>query len=238
MECEQRVVGIADNHSYEDGFNGKFGEYRIRKIREAISLLPEMNSVLEIGCGEGRITAFLDGCFERVVAVEPSEKFLEKAKKRATAEFHQSLFENWDSHEKFDCIVITGVLEHVRDVGVFLRLVKEKMKKETLVILTVPNAYSLHRRLGLKMGLIGSLTELGELDNKVGHYRYYDSVGLIRDLNGNGFAVLSMGGIFLKPLPFAEIERLPEEYLEALFLVGEEYPESCAELFVIAKRML
>lgn len=236
-----KVLEVGETHSFEDGFNGKFGVYRIERIREALQLLPDCGNVLELGCGEGRITEFLVTRFERVVAVEPSPKPLEIARRRVqdnNIDFFNGFAEDYDTGEKFDCVVATGVLEHVQNVEKFLSVVKKALKPNGIFILTVPNAASLHRRIGLKMGLIQSLNELGSLDARVGHYRYYDFGSLINELSANGLSIFSLKGILLKALPFGDLEKLSEEYLNGCFALGNELPELCAEIFCIAKRML
>ena len=241
VNYRDKVLDVGEKYSFEEGFNGKFGIYRIARIREALQLLPECGNVLELGCGEGRITEFLATRFYRVDAVEPTERAFKIAVERTAdlknVDINQMFAEDWHDERTFDCVVATGVLEHVQNVEKFLSVVKRSLKKDGLFILTVPNASSLHRRIGLKMGLISRLDELGALDQRVGHYRYYDFNSLTADLNANGLLVVSARGILLKPLPFGELEKLNGEYLDALFELGNELPDLCAEIFVVARRM-
>lgn len=235
----EKVLSLSDTHSFEDGFNGSFGDYRIRKVTEAVKLLPECGSVLEIGCGEGRMTEALSKIFDRVVVVEPSTSFLSKTVTRVSGvKSHNCFFEDFQVKERFDCVIATGVLEHVLDVGRFLSGVKKCMRNDSLFVVTVPNAGSLHRRIGQKMGIIRSLDELGELDKKVGHYRYYDFQSLVAEFASNGMQVVTLGGIFLKPVPFSDFGKFTQGTIEALFLLGDSYPELCAEIFVVARRAL
>lgn len=218
------------SHRFEDGFNGEFGEYRINELSEFVN----SGSVLEIGCGEGTITKFLLGVCRRVVSIEPDARAFEVAKSLG-AETHNVRFEDFETQEKFDYVIATGVLEHIEDDKAFVNKVKRFLKPLGKFIVTVPNSDSLHRQIGLEMGIIQDLKELGELDRKVGHYRYYDDSSLCDLMLKNGFWVTSLRGIFLKALPQDEMQFLPKRYRPALYRLGKKHPSLCAEIFCVAE---
>ena len=168
----------------------------------------------------------------RVVSLEAALRPYERTKARLGGEVHHCLLEDFASDEKFDSVIATGVLEHVEKPDAFLQKVRTFMNGE--LILTVPNASSLHRQIGKKMGLLGDLQELSELDREVGHYRYYDASSLKQVLTENDFRVKSMTGILVKPVQFEFMERFSERYLEALYNLSDELPDLCAEVFVVA----
>ena len=57
-----------------------------KKIEEIASLSGK--DVLEIGCGDGKITAFLVNKARNLTAIDPDEKALEKARKKGHQFFH------------------------------------------------------------------------------------------------------------------------------------------------------
>lgn len=82
-----------------------------------LSVLPkkQYNKILDIGCGDGFITARLPG--KEIIAIDISKKAIQQAKKKnkdfAHIKFHAySIFDlptlKWD--QSFDLIVVTGVL--------------------------------------------------------------------------------------------------------------------------------
>ena len=75
-----------------------------------------------------------------------------------------NLFEDFHTSETFDTIVLNNVLEHVDDPVALLHRVFHWLSPEGIVIITVPNANSLHKRIGLKMDLISNLYELTAAD--------------------------------------------------------------------------
>lgn len=231
MTQKEKLNQVSSVHSYTGGFNGEFAKYRIRKLNECNNILS--GSVLDVGCGEGQILDYLHGKFDKVVAIEPAMKPYNITKNKfPNLEIYNTIFEEFEYDDRFDVVLAMGVLEHVPDPQVFLRQARKYLKGRLVV--TVPNGESLHRRIGMKMGLIKSHDELGVLDVRVGHHRYYDFDSLRREIETAGFEVGVMTGIFVKPFPFPEIAKLSEDYREGLYKLSYELPRLCAEIFLIA----
>jgi ubiquinone/menaquinone biosynthesis C-methylase UbiE len=80
------------------------------------------DSVLEIGCGTGKNTAFLVGIGQKVQAVDFSEGMIEKAKEKVqdgNVRFSlMDISQPWQFGEQaFDLIVCSLVLEHIQDLS-------------------------------------------------------------------------------------------------------------------------
>lgn len=227
-----RLTRISVNHSYGEGFNGRLTKYRALKIME---LVPGGGSLLDMGAGEGFLTRAIAGAFRKVVITEASPRYLESAKKNLSAFpviFHNALIEAFKTAETFDVIIASGILEHVKEPQQVIQVAKHLLKPAGIFIAIVPNAVSLHRQVGLHMDLIQSCYDLGDQDVKVGHRRYYDLNQLKSEVEHAGLLVSGSGGILLKPLPNSEMERLSEEYCDALYQVGNTHSELCAEVYV------
>jgi hypothetical protein len=91
------------------------------------------------------------------------------------------------------------------------------------------------------MGLIDSLYDLTPNDLKGGHRRVYDRVSLNRELEAAGFKIIAQGGILFKPFADFQMDKLIDigilgtEQCEGLYKLGQEYPDMCADLYVIAQ---
>ncbi len=238
MQYRQILEQVATQHSYEAGFNGRMAKYRWLRFQEYLPSFPiERTHALEIGCGEGTMTVRLEQLFDHVTALEPAYPFYEKACKRVQrAEVLHTMMEEFSPAISYECVVAFGVLEHVKDPAIFLQAVRQCMDDDGIFVLTVPNATSLHRRVGKEMGLIERLDELGPLDRKVGHFRYYDFPSLQVELECQGFEVCVLTGILLKPFPNAQMDTLSEAYCDALFALSDELPSYCAEIFCVAQK--
>lgn len=90
-----------------------------RVLRDQLET-PSGARVLEIGCGTGINTAFLAEHAGEVVAVDLSERMLERARQRVSSPFVRFMCADvtapWPVEGPFDLVVATLVLEHVADV--------------------------------------------------------------------------------------------------------------------------
>src|SRR5688500_5810755 len=102
--------------------------------REALADL-HLTSILEIGCGTGKNTAFLSHIGESIHAVDFSQGMIEKAKEKVLAEnvrfTMMDISEKWIfENQSFDLIVCNLVLEHIEDLSFVFseaaRVLKEK----------------------------------------------------------------------------------------------------------------
>lgn len=102
-----------------DSVENKTRDLEARALREHIS--DKNPDVLEIGCGTGKNTEFLQTKAANLIAVDFSNEMLERAKKKITApnvEFRQmDLREKWDfGHNAFDLITCSLALEHIENI--------------------------------------------------------------------------------------------------------------------------
>jgi len=105
-----------------------------------------------------------------------------------------------------------------------------------LALATVPNAHSLHRQAAVLMGLLPVENALNDTDRHYGHRRVYDLAGLRADFAAAGWTVTRTGGYWLKPVSNAQTaEHWTPEMLDAYLRLGERYPESAAEIYVVAE---
>jgi hypothetical protein len=128
------------------------------------------------------------------------------------------------------------ILEHVDDPDMILAHYRQLLKPDGKIYVAVPNAKSLNRRLGLEMGLIDDIYSLNANDIAFGHKRQYCLASLRDTLDRAGLQISHEEGIYLKPLPLATLETLPEfrANLDAMLKVGIEFPDLCVGLLVEA----
>jgi 2-polyprenyl-3-methyl-5-hydroxy-6-metoxy-1,4-benzoquinol methylase len=148
-----------------------------------------------------------------------------------------SLIEEWETSERFDNIVFAHVLEHVADPLGILRTLGRFLAPGGRLIIIVPNANSLHRLVGVKMGLISHMCELNDSDRRVGHRRVYTPSTLCADITAAGLSLVKWEGIFLKPLANGQLtaDNWSPELVEAYYQLGFDYPELCGGSLPFAK---
>lgn len=146
-------------------------ESHLRSLRYSLfkdSVRRDTISVLDVGCAggemwEGRKTpSVLDG-------IDSDANMLEIAESK---QIYRNLFKSFDDvkvHE-YSLVMCCGVLEHVYDYWEFA----SNMKVAKNLILTVPNAWSFHRIVGVHLGQLPEPTHLHSGDVSIGHRRVFD----------------------------------------------------------------
>ena len=207
-------------------------EWVLKKMGEGLR-------ILDLGYGDG---LFLEKIATRneLTLVEGSSELAEAATTRAKdlgldVEVVTALFEDFSPKGKYDVVIASHVLEHVDNPSYLLRKISSWLKPAGLLICIVPNRESLHRRLGVTMGLIQTLDELSARDKVVGHQRVYSYIELEADLNVADFAILEKRGFFTKTLANSQMLGLSEDVIWGLCQLSEDLPfEMGANLGIVA----
>lgn len=199
-------------------------------------------SILDIGCGVGQFTPMFLTKFKKVVGLDPSEEFLKVARKaKNKVKYIVGWGETFDSKEKFDTITMNMLLEHVDDPVALLKNCKKNLAKGGRILVQVPNANSVTRRLGVLMGVINSINHISDKEkNYFGHQRTYTLSTLVADCKKAGLKVVEKGGFLFKPLPNETLGKICKEngkewtskFMNALIKFGKDRPEDCANIYV------
>ena len=237
METNKKEVGrlesISANHDYNDGFNGILMDYKFKSIQ---GLIKKNHSVLELGPADGKITKMICGITNKITVVDASSTYLSKIKEYdSNIESIVGLIEEVEIEKKFNLVLLMHVLEHVEDPIQILKRCKEWLTSDGQLIITVPNANSFHRLLGVNMGLLEEVYQLNKSDIDVGHRRVYDWHSLELDVVNSGLKVVQKQGIFFKLFNNSMMLGLKDEQLDGLFELGNQFPENCAEIMFVCR---
>ena len=194
-------------------------------------------SCLELGPGNGQHLPSLLEIFEQVTILDGSKALLENIRvESAKLEKIHTLFEDFSTDQKFDCIIADHVLEHVEEPQAILVQIKKWLAPGGRVIIGVPNANSLHRLAAVKMGILASQHDLNERDEILGHRRVYSRDQLQEEIENAGLRVSHMLGVFLKPLSNQQIEAVfSNAMISGFYELGKEFPEIAAEIYAICQ---
>jgi 2-polyprenyl-3-methyl-5-hydroxy-6-metoxy-1,4-benzoquinol methylase len=201
-----------------------------------INFTKGLKSILELGLGHGYTTEIFSKSFSRHMVLDGSSTVIKNFTKKfpyCSAQIVETLFENFESDEKFDVIVLGFVLEHVENPIGIINHFKNFLSPVGKMFITVPNAYVLNRRLGSLAGLLPDMQKLSENDILLGHKRYYTISSLTEDIMAAGCQIERLEGIYLKPFTTNQILslNLNKKIINALCEIGIDYPElSCGIL--------
>jgi len=192
---------------------GYFKEYNsVLGYYQAISVIENAreNSLLDIACGDGILTKQLCDKFKRVIGVDASTIQLHRARKNCPkAEFYESLIEDFNTNEKFDTVIMLNLLEHVINPVAVLKKAANFLKKDGILIVHVPNALAVNRKIAKIMGTLSNEYELSPFDEKIaGHRRSYDTSLLLKDIKKADLRAVKTGGIFYKMLSSVQFDWL------------------------------
>ncbi|MEA2420967.1 MAG: hypothetical protein QOF55_66 [Thermoleophilaceae bacterium] len=156
-------------------------------IAEFVAALPEAEHALDLGCGDGRLTATLraralTAADVSAVALKRAEKRLPEAEIATLAPDEPLPFVDGE----FELVLCAETIEHVRDVQLFLSEVRRVLRPGGGVAITTP-AHS--RWTALR--LLASGFESG-FDPLSPHLRFFTRRSLSELLDAMGFEVTSI----------------------------------------------
>jgi 2-polyprenyl-3-methyl-5-hydroxy-6-metoxy-1,4-benzoquinol methylase len=97
------------------------------------------SKLLDIACGTGFITSVWQKNGFDVVGLEPSRLRGEYAKKKYGLNVFIGYLEDYSSPQKFDCITMRHILEHVPDPVTMLKKVHDLLNEDGILLITLPN---------------------------------------------------------------------------------------------------
>lgn len=145
------------------------------------------DKILDIGCGAGTLCLYYAQKGYSVSGIDISSKAIESAKESAkylhldaNATFEKMDFPNEIPREKFDFIIFTEVIEHLKDDNLALEQIFRLLKPKGIVFLSTPSKNAPLHLLGLAR----------EFDKRVGHLRRYTLSELQLKCKKQGFKIL------------------------------------------------
>lgn len=171
-------------------------------------------SVLEVGCATGRMTARFVERKAQVMAVTLNGDMLGRALARELPGVSWLRADIMDCHfgVAYDHIVCCSVLHEVEEPAALLERLREWSKAETRLHVSVPNMESLHRQIIESE----ASRERSERAQRFGVLHDFDVDGLKRMLELTGWSSDNVRGRMLKPYPNHAMEQVDPDALQWL----------------------
>lgn len=136
-----------------------------------------IRKLLDVGGGSGAVWDSYPNSM-LIDLAEPDESLAERARSKGVYNyiFPSTAYMQYNTmREDYDAVSLFGVLEHIEDDNKFISQFKSWKK----ILITVPNAYSFHRLLGVELGMLDNVYELHAGDIAIGHQRVYCPMSLL-----------------------------------------------------------
>ena len=188
--CATRLTpeGAAELYAHCDYFEGQgYDSYAVQEpalrltfrrfLKKLNEAFPLQGTLLEIGCGYGYLLDEARPYFQRRVGTDFSLQAVKQAAGYG-AQIHQGNIDGLPRDDRYDCIILAHVIEHVYRPVPLLRTIRDKLKAGGVVAVATPNIGSLWFRL---MGRKWASFKIPE------HVAFYDRQTLNRLLASAGF---------------------------------------------------
>lgn len=147
FECEE--TGLRFYRGIEPG-DGPFYEQLMQhdwyyipwkwEHEQASTMLHKDDAILEIGCGTGGFLERIAQKVEQAVGLELNEQAVEKCREKGLEVEKADLMAYRDQHRgQFDVLLAFQLMEHIEDVGAFMRAAVDLLKPGGRLIFSVPN---------------------------------------------------------------------------------------------------
>ncbi|WP_462137814.1 class I SAM-dependent methyltransferase [Candidatus Mycalebacterium sp.] len=230
-----------DEYLNNHGFEKEMVEYRRRNLLEILAKYAP-KKILEVGCGTESLAVHYEN-FTDFTIVEPIKDFLSIARERLgdkVCYINKKIEDAMEDLKKkdFDFIVVSSLIHELKNPETVFETVREIASSETVVHINTPNANSIHRLLGVKMGLLKNTGEMSDLARKFQRSREYEMSDLVSLAQAHGFQTLDKGSYFLKPLSHGQMRDLLEsgkiskKFLDGVYKISNLLPENGSEIFV------
>lgn len=171
-------------------------EYYKNVRPEMLGFIPKSaKTILEIGCGSGNFSAQLVKDGVETWGVEPFEESAKEATEKLTKvllgtldEVLQDLPDNY-----FDAIVMNDVIEHLLEPWDDIINLKSKLKKEGVLVTSIPNVRYSKNIFKLIFNRDWKYTDDLILDRT--HYRFFTKKSIKRMYKDCGYNILRIKGI-------------------------------------------
>jgi 2-polyprenyl-3-methyl-5-hydroxy-6-metoxy-1,4-benzoquinol methylase len=182
-QCIRSAARYPEFEEYFVHYPLKRSEYSSHSF--AIALAGSGNRVLDVGCGKGFLATELMRNGNRVTGIDalPAEEVLPSLERYFQADLEKGIGEAGT----FDRVLLLDVLEHMKDPGRLLTECKAALKRNGLLVVSLPNIANITVRLKLLFGKF-DYQERGIMDKT--HLRWFTRRTARKLLEDHGYQIV------------------------------------------------
>lgn len=144
-----------NRYNISENFYETQTEFEKREISEICKYDNQLSHLLDVGCAAGKFLYRAKPIYSKVTGLEVSSRMATMVSNKlkipvVTDKFEEAQFEN-----KFSCINISHVIEHYPYPHLWLKKAKDLLENNGILVICVPNMFSLDRLVKLCVKKIG-----------------------------------------------------------------------------------
>ena len=214
-----------------------------KKIKETIQQYEHRN-VLEIGVALDPFFSHFDD-FQQWTVVDACHEFINHAEQLSVNDNRIQCIEGFFEeraellkNNHYDFIIISSVLQDVKNAKEFLAKLKTICSPRTVVHFNVPNARSFHRMTGIEMGLLDDISKMTGNHIMSQHQHLFCMESFTELLIDAGFQIIESRTHFLKMFTTNQMNMMlrhgiiDEKILEGLDKMLKYMPDFGSTIFV------
>ena len=151
-----------NRYNIKDDFYNTTTDFEKREVVEICKFDTKRTHLLDVGCAAGKFLFRAKPHYKKVTGLEVSSRMAELVRAKLYIDVLTDKFEDLTTDEKFSSINISHVIEHFPFPHVWLQKAKTLLDKDGILVICVPNMFSLDRsvkRVVKKMGLFKNTWE-------------------------------------------------------------------------------
>ncbi len=199
------------------------------RVKQTISGIKSSGTIdiLEVGCGAGYASEYLKGMYGSFTGIDFSTGLVDLARsihKNRDAEFFEADLYKYNPGKKFDLIIIIGVLHHMVDIPLSLKVCRDLLKPGGVIAVNEPQDANLLVRFVRKLRSKYDNTyssDQEELDRKELENLFIEAGFSEISVRPQGFFSTPFAEVMLKPsfifLPLSHISAWIDRFIEKLF---------------------
>lgn len=219
--------------AYYDNYLMDLSKVYYQKIIKDVIDLCKGGTILDIGCYDGSLSnVFLKRGY-KVYGIEAHHEAYQRALQKGIGVVKGNI-ENglpWESNS-FNCVIAAEIIEHIYDTDKFLNDIKRVLKKDGILILSLPNVGCLTNRVRLLLGSYPRYCEY-QAGKSGGHVRVYTFKAIKTQLNEHNFDIVRARGANF-PFPMQK-KFIPTVFKKLAKIIGDYTPGLSGQIILSAR---
>lgn len=181
----------SEYHIFNPDYQYSVHEEWEKELNEIFKYDKKRTSILDIGSCMGDFLNSAQKSYKKCVGIEVAENMAKFTEDHLNVKVYVGNFLDINFTEKFSCIHISHVIEHIPNPKAWIQKSKELLEEGGVLALSVPNMHSFDRKLKLFMKRIGLRKGVWKDNTRTPDHLFEPTISsTIKFLKDNGFSVL------------------------------------------------